>query len=436
MEYDYLIGGAGIAGLYAAYRIRNKFPSANICILESSEYIGGRLHTITYDGIQIEAGGARFNSEQHRIMGLIKELGLDKKKIPISGNSKYLPIHSSRPKYDVQLETIYPLMDNFIKDMKNYIKTENITNQELIDTTILEFATKYYSKTHPTIKEYLISIYPYYSELAVLNAFEGINLFSNEFASKMQAKYYILDGGLEQLSSIIYNYLQKPMQKSNITIHTKTPIEHIIKSNSTSSTIYTITSNKQLYKAKHVILALPQYALLKIKYLTQNKDVARMINSIQSEPLYRIYAKYPIDKETGKVWFDGLSKIVSNLPIKFIIPVNSKKGVIMISYTDSKYARYWDKQLSNGTFEKTLIKQLKMLFPDKNIPKAKWYKHCHWKMGAGYWKKGSNRKDILPKMIQPLGSDEEIYICGENYSSHQAWVEGSLETVDIMMQRL
>jgi hypothetical protein len=108
----------------------------------------------------------------------------------------------------------------------------------------------------------------------------------------------------------------------------------------------------------------------------------------------------------------------------------------MISYTDSKYARYWDKQLANGTFEKTLIKQLKMLFPNKNIPKAKWYKHCHWEMGAGYWKKGSNRKDILPKMIQPLGSDEDIYICGENYSSHQAWVEGSLETVDIMMQRL
>ena len=136
-----------------------------------------------------------------------------------------------------------------------------------------------------------------------------------------------------------------------------------------------------------------------------NKNVLEMINSIKTEPLYRIYARYPIDKETGKetgkVWFDGLPKIVTNLPIKYIIPNNYKKGVIMITYTDSKFAKYWFKQVANGTFETTLTKQLKILFPDKNIPKAKWYKHCPWIMGAGYWKKGSNREDIMPVLVMP-----------------------------------
>ena len=45
-EYDYLIAGAGIAGLYTAYHLNKHFPSARICILEASAYIGGRLHTI------------------------------------------------------------------------------------------------------------------------------------------------------------------------------------------------------------------------------------------------------------------------------------------------------------------------------------------------------------------------------------------------------
>lgn len=438
LEYDYLIAGAGIAGLYTAYHLNKHFPSVRICILESSAYIGGRLHTIAYDGIKVDGGGARFNTEQSRILALIKELGLDNKKITIpSSDAKYMPIHTqnslANAKYDPSLEQIFPTIDDFIADMQKYIHRENITKQQLIDTSILEFATKYYSKSHPTITEYLVARYPYYSELSTLNALEGINLFTNEFSSNM--KYFILDGGLEQLASTIYNQLKL---KSNITIHKETPLESIVKTDN----IYTITGNrnktKNIFTAKHIILALPKPALSKINYLThnKNKDVSRMINSIQNEPLYRIYARYPIDKKTGKVWFDGLPKIVTNLPIKYIIPNNYKKGVIMITYTDSKFAKYWFKQVANGTFETTLTKQLKMLFPDKNIPKAKWYKHCPWIMGAGYWKKGSKREEIMPKMIQPLGDEEEIYVCGENYSSHQAWVEGSLETADMVLAKL
>jgi cytochrome b involved in lipid metabolism len=131
-----------------------------------------------------------------------------------------------------------------------------------------------------------------------------------------------------------------------------------------------------------------------------------------------------------------MGKISTNLPIKYIIPVNYEKGVIMISYTDSKFAKYWIKQVSEGTFEATLNKQLKQLFPDIDIPKAKWYKHCPWISGAGYWKKGYDRKIIMPQMIEALGHHKNLYICGENYSSHQAWVEGALETADMVLDKI
>ena len=86
-----------------------------------------------------------------------------------------------------------------------------------------------------------------------------------------------------------------------------------------------------------------------------------------------------------------MEKISTNLPIKYIIPINYEKGVIMISYTDSKFANYWTKQVIDNTFETTLTKQLTQLFPNKTIPKAKWYKHCPCVSGAGYWKKGYDR---------------------------------------------
>ena len=126
----------------------------------------------------------------------------------------------------------------------------------------------------------------------------------------------------------------------------------------------------------------------------------------------------------------------TNLPIKYIIPVNYEKGLIMISYTDSKFADYWIKQVSEGTFEDTLNKELKLLFPEIDIPKAKWFKHCPWVSGAGYWKKGYDRKIIMPQMIEALGRHKNLYICGENYSSHQAWVEGALETSEMVLEKI
>jgi len=434
-EYDYLIAGAGIAGLYTAYKLHKHFPSARICILEASNQIGGRLHTITYDGLSFDAGGARFNNQQIRILKLIKELDLDKKQIPINSDIKYLPIN---PKYDSNLETLFPTIDDFILDVQNLIRQNKITQDTLLKTTLADFAFTHYGKKHPTIKNYITSIYPYYSELAILNALEGINLFTNEFSKKVQ--YYILAGGLQQLALEIYDRLKT---SSNIDIHINTSLETITRNKDATHLppkkavgIYSIMTTKGEYETKQIILALPKTALSRIKYLTHNKPIARMINSIQPEPLYRIYARYPLDKETGKVWFADIPKIATNLPIKYIIPMNYEKGLIMISYTDAKYAKYWMQQLANDKFEETLSKQLKQVFPDKIIPKPKWYKHYYWNAGAGYWKPGYSRMNIMPQMIKPFGNEEEIFICGENYSSHQAWVEGALETADMVLSKL
>ena len=451
--YDYVIVGAGISGLYTAHQLYKKYPSAKICILEATNYIGGRLHSIKYDGLIMDGGGARFNTEQHRIISLIKELGLWDKVIPISGDTTYMPINDMpNSKSSNELKTNFPTIDDFIVYMKKYIKEKHIKRDALINTTILDFAVEHFSKDYPKIKQYLINIYPYYSELGVLNAVEGINLFSNEFSDK--TKYFILNGGLEQLAEFIYNKLLelKKSNKCNIDIYKETPVLEIseglcLKNRQTGHIIKSEYKEKEIkIIANKLILTIPKNKLLQIK-ITMNSiknnngqdridKLFKNINSVQNEPLYRIYARYPLDKKTHKVWFDGMGKISTNLPIKYIIPVNYEKGVIMISYTDSKFAKYWIKQVSEGTFEATLNKQLKQLFPEIDIPKAKWYKHCPWISGAGYWKKDYDRKIIMPQMIEALGHHKNLYICGENYSSHQAWVEGALETADMVLDKL
>ena len=58
---DVAIVGAGIAGSYAAWRLRNR--GQKITVFEYSDRIGGRCHTIKFPGIpdvNIELGAMRF----------------------------------------------------------------------------------------------------------------------------------------------------------------------------------------------------------------------------------------------------------------------------------------------------------------------------------------------------------------------------------------
>ena len=108
----------------------------------------------------------------------------------------------------------------------------------------------------------------------------------------------------------------------------------------------------------------------------------------------------------------------------------------MISYTDSKYADYWlDMIDSEEKLYKKLRINLEKMFPDRKIPDPIWVKHHYWKHGAGYWKKGKDSDKIMPKVIQPF-DNKNIFICGENYSEHQAWIEGALQTSDMVLKKL
>ena len=83
MEYDEIIVGGGIAGLYYTYELLKKKSSKKILILEKEEIWGGRIQTHHFQfqkkSYQIEAGAGRFNQNHTYLIQLIHELGLKKK---------------------------------------------------------------------------------------------------------------------------------------------------------------------------------------------------------------------------------------------------------------------------------------------------------------------------------------------------------------------
>lgn len=105
-EYDIAIIGAGIAGLYTAYRLIENDPSLNIAIFERLNRTGGRLNSdiikLTNNGelaarnkkdeavntIKEEQGGMRFNDSMTELMNLIHKLGLENKIVPFPMKSQ------------------------------------------------------------------------------------------------------------------------------------------------------------------------------------------------------------------------------------------------------------------------------------------------------------------------------------------------------------
>ncbi|CAF3959894.1 unnamed protein product [Rotaria sp. Silwood1] len=81
---DVIIVGAGISGLYAAYRIRQIAPELKILVLEAKDRVGGRTLTAdlktSHDGNEtdrFDLGGQWVTDTQENITTLLEELQLE-----------------------------------------------------------------------------------------------------------------------------------------------------------------------------------------------------------------------------------------------------------------------------------------------------------------------------------------------------------------------
>ena len=125
--------------------------------------------------------------------------------------------------------------------------------------------------------------------------------------------------------------------------------------------------------------------------------------------------------------YEFKKKTVVNNQLRYIIPMNPEKGLIMISYTDYIHTEYWNKKQNNqNELKNAIVRLVKQTFNINVKPPKKVYV-CYWKHGVAYWNKGYDSKKISEFITNPL---PKTYICGENYSNKQSWVEGALESCE------
>jgi hypothetical protein len=484
--YDYCIIGGGCTGFYAAYKILKRYPKAKLLLLEASDRFGGRINTVKFkdkDGtkIQYEAGGARFSNKHNSLVKLLKVLDIYNTKIPIPSSIKFEVPDNERPKYQ-QYITEFKTFDNIIDRINIEIKTRGINNQELRSTTLIELCKNYLDSLYPTEKynikfsKFIEHYFTYWCEFAIMNAYDALYIFTKEFKSNVQ--YYILKDGYSAIIDKL-NVKCNSLGNFNTKLNSRVSnVSHSMDTNLFNISIgkYNLNNTENTYASKHIIFAIPVNKLKDIKLHCNNKIKNTILQQKQSrfkklitthlseQPLYRIYARYPnwhyklknkkdcdckdntkVKEKVNTVWFKDMGKLAIPSGVKYIIPVDTKSGIIMIAYTDGKYAKSMINNIRRN--KHYLSNMLNKAIGNFNIeiPTAKWIKHYYWNDGASYWKPSVEDKSsmgisasIYSKYISNeiatlynnVFSHNRIYCLGENISTHQVWVEGCLQSVD------
>lgn len=409
---EIVIVGAGISGLNLGIKLLKKYK--NVVIYEKNNYVGGRISTqqqkINNKIIRYESGAARFNKNQKQILKLIKKYKL---------TSKIIKIHNEWNTILTNYNYAEPVDVNIIL-FKFCNKIKKMPKKKLVSVSFFNLLKETYGKP---LAEYIKDAYPYYSELFVLSAYDGLRMFLNDLSNDNQ--FYILKGGLTQL----INKMKKNFTDKGGRIllnHTLTDLKLTLNSH--------LQSEKNKFQLKFldsdfnsinlectdVVLACDGFSLQKMRFLDKF-NFKNMLKSVDCQPLLRTYAIYK------DCWFKGLPKIVTNEFIKYIIPIDYKNNVIMISYTDGFYAKYWKEIIDSDVSQKEKINEiLKKIFPILKIKDPINIFNYYWEQGACYWKPGNDSDILKEKIMKP--TKHNLFICGDSFSSHQAWMEGALET--------
>jgi monoamine oxidase len=389
-----IIVGAGIAGLWIADRLVHAGQS-DIRILEKYDYTGGRVVSHR-DGYEIGAGRI------HRSHRLVAEL-IDRFKLtrsPLSDRATWRPLDSSGSPNQFE-ETWAPLVAIL----------SSLSAETLAKHTVRELVSG-------SSFEALLERFPYRSEVDTMRADMALASFRAEMGTR--DNYFVLAEGF----SAMIRGLNADLKAAGVRIYKDHHVQNVEYDG--SSYAVQVKGRENAMRADRVILALHVKAL---RTLPVMRDYIGL-RYVQMKPLTRIYAAYPTEP---CVWFAGLNKTVSDSQLRYIIPVDTTKGIIMISYTDGPDTTRWA-NLKGQKLVDAIQTEVRRLWPTRAIPEPLWVRPYEWTEGCTYWTPGDYDPTVESvRVLQPRPSTmPHLYVCGESFSLRQAWMEGALEHAEML----
>ena len=152
-------------------------------------------------------------------------------------------------------------------------------------------------------------------------------------------------------------------------------------------TLISVKTNHQSYLTRNLIITIPPKQLNKLKLFP-----ARLVNSVFGVPLCRMFAIYPADN----FWYQDIDATYTNENVQRIYLKGTR--LVQIAYSSAGKAEFWN-ELSRDTMAQKveLQKELKRMFPNKEIGHPELLKTHFWEAGVHIWKIKKEGSDITKK---------------------------------------
>jgi monoamine oxidase len=251
-------------------------------------------------------------------------------------------------------------------------------------------------------------------------------------------------------------------------------------------------------RASSLILAMPRRSLDLLEPTSPPlKEIGALIASVTPRPLFKLFTTYssPWWRAAGYTAADGTfvpvesGRTLTDLPVRqtYYWPTNEGQpatggpAMLMASYDDGTNIGFWDglrprrhqaweagqevaqpddpfigeggegaeaANADTNTWYQykaprrmvaEVARQLATIHGLTYTPNVRNAAFRDWgddPFGGGWnsWNIGVRSWDVKKRIIQPIDG-KTLYICGEAYSDAQGWVEGALQTADMMLQK-
>lgn len=482
-KYHLVIVGAGVSGLYAAYRLSQQQPDRRITILEASERPCGRLYSKPMPGVEsipAELGGMFFNQTQALVYSLcVDHLGLSTEAVNLNTELAYLRNHrfsyedfedSSKVPYFVNQDEsglpyhqlLFNALSKIVPDLKTLwpINSEGSLEQTIahlrgirIEDAPLQdwgFWNLLLRSLSNEAYQLLLGAIGSFSMLSNWNGYDAVL----SLVTDMGGQWYKLPAGYQTLPETL---LQR-CRAAGVALELNTPVRTI----SEVKGGFDLRTSQASFHADEVILTCSRGALARIADRSEMFDsapFAHALGAIRGVDAGKIFLTYDelwwrtVPDGPGKITKGRLALSRTDLPMRQCYyegtDGTSGRGLIIGAYGDESSVTFWEPLVAEGGIQQMVTplperarhavrEQLSKLHGVK-VPRAVDGLFVDWRQPPYYggwhlWNPGYNSSEVATQVQRPLDG-RPLFICGETFSQYQGWVEGSLTSTEYLLQR-
>ena len=464
---DLAVVGGGAAGTFVAHEMQARRPDWSIALFERTDRIGGRLRSVAIPGVEhkIELGGMRFRTGHRHVAALVEALGLETYPFDRTGGPERSLLRGQladgpddpaggapydlnaeergRSASDLAVSTFEQVLpgastldaDGYREARRNH----RFRDRRLVDWSMGEALTAILS---PDAARYVTDAFGYDSGMRAFNVGDGIEFMLGGGSPSGEAR--VPADGMDRIPRELAARFKARGGSVRLgqRLESVTPVDDGVH----------LTFGHTAVEAAHVVLAVPVPALRAIvggSPALQTPIYDRILDSVEPFPAMKLYLWYQ-----RPWWRPSVRGIRSTIDttIRKVWYVDTEPGApaaLLAMYTDGRHVEpwraVWDGAPAGSPASLPMLaavqEQLRLLHPTiPEIPEPEGSALMFWggdplETGWQFWRPGDVSDEIMELAIQPQ-PELPVHIAGESFSRSQSWVEGALETAEMVIERL